>query len=532
MSGRLAFRAFLMLAAFLIFLPMQIAHAQEEAGGASPDIVGGEEATPGEFPWQAFLRIGSYICGGSLIAPQWVMTAAHCVERDDEPGQPVSPSTVTVYLGKHNIRQAETSQQTKSVAQVIIHPNYDPNRSDNDIALLRLSSAATLNSRVATIPLLVSPGDDPLTAPGIQATVTGWGTTSENGLVSDTLQKVSVPIVSNAACSQALSYAITQNMICAGYDDGGKDACQGDSGGPLIVPNGDGGWKQTGIVSFGFGCARPELYGVYTRVSRYIDWIGQYADLSVLAVNSFSPTSGRPGAQVTLNGIGFNSVTAVEFAGTVAAFSISSDKQIIATVPTGAVSGPITIRSPTGTVQTASNFQPLYQLNVQSSNNGFVDISPGAARCTNAFPCSQFITGGATVTLSPTASSGFVFAGWLGSCPPLDLLCSLTMNADNATIAVFAPPTSTLSVTVYGNGAGIVTDSDGAIDCGTRCSAILQTRTALTLSAQPDPGTIFTGWQGGCTGLTPTCTIHMIGDQQVTAGFAIARYIYLPAIRR
>jgi secreted trypsin-like serine protease len=530
MGGRLAFCTFLILMAFL-FSPVQVAHAQDEVGGASPDIVGGEEATPGEFPWQAFLRIGSYICGGSLIAPQWVLTAAHCVERDDAPGQPVPPSTVTVHLGKHNIRQIEASQQTKSVAQVIIHPSYNPNSGDSDIALLRLTSAATLNSRVATIPLLVSPGDDPLTAPGVLATVTGWGTTSEDGVASNTLQKVSIPIVSNATCNQALPWTITQNMICAGYAAGGKDSCQGDSGGPLIVPDGAGSWKQTGVVSFGLGCARPGLYGVYTRISRYIAWIGQYVDLSVLAVNSFSPTSGRPGAQVTLTGGGFSSVTAVEFAGAPAVFSISSDAQIVAVVPQGAVSGPITIRSPYGTAQTTSNFQPFYQLNVQATNNGFVDISPGAARCTSASPCVQQLTGGATATLNPTAATDFVFAGWRGACPPLNSSCSLYMNADYATVAVFAPPISTLSVEVFGNGDGVVTGG-GVIDCGEFCTAELQTRTSLVLTAHPGPGMIFTGWQGDCTGLTLTCTVNMVGDQQVAAGFAVAQYIYLPTIRR
>ncbi len=530
MGGRLAFCTFLILIAIL-FSPMQIVYAQDEVGSASPDIVGGEEATPGEFPWQAFLRIGSYICGGSLIAPQWVMTAAHCVERDDAPGQPVSPSTVTVYLGKHNIRQTEASQQTKSVAQVIIHPNYNPNSGDNDIALLRLTSAATLNNRVATIPLLVSPDDDPLTAPGVLATVTGWGTTSEGGDASNALQKVSIPIVSNATCNQALPWTITQNMICAGYAAGGKDSCQGDSGGPLIVPDGAGGWKQTGVVSFGLGCARPSLYGVYTRVSRYIAWIGQYVDLNVLTVNGFSPTSGRPGAQVTFTGVGFSRVAAVEFAGASAVFNIPSDTQLVAVVPQGAVNGPITIRSPYGVAQTASNFQPFYQLNVQTTSNGFVDISPSATRCTNTSPCTQQLIGGDTATLNPTAATGFVFAGWRDACPPLNSSCSLYMDADYTTMAVFAPPISTLNVEVLGDGDGVVTGG-GVIDCGDSCTAELQTRTALVLTAHPGPGTIFTGWQGDCIGLTPTCTVNMIGDQQVAAGFAIAQYIYLPAIRR
>ena len=108
---------------------------------------------------------------------------------------------------------------------------------------------------------------------GSMATIIGWGALEEGGLSPDELYQVDVPIITNEACQAALSaYDITDNMLCAGYAEGGKDSCQGDSGGPLMVP-GDFGWQHAGIVSWGLGCAKPNQYGVYARTAQFIDWI-------------------------------------------------------------------------------------------------------------------------------------------------------------------------------------------------------------------------------------------------------------------
>jgi hypothetical protein len=106
----------------------------------------------------------------------------------------------------------------------------------------------------------------------VSSLVSGWGATAEGGSSAAILQKVRVPIVSNTTCNAAYGGGITANMLCAGLVEGGKDSCQGDSGGPLVVPDGSG-WRLAGVVSFGNGCARPNFYGVYTRISSFTTWI-------------------------------------------------------------------------------------------------------------------------------------------------------------------------------------------------------------------------------------------------------------------
>ena len=244
----------------------------------APTIVGGREAEPGEWPWQiALIHAGGdpyddQFCGGTLISPLWVVTAAHCAEGEQ-------PDDLQVLAGIHNLVETDPGYARLDVARVIIHPDYGVlNQYDSDIALLelatpapfRLPSAAALPvAGVALVPESVG------ALVGVESTVTGWGNRQPgSGDFPAALHEVEVPIVSNAECTTAYGGAITNAMLCAGLPEGGKDSCQGDSGGPLVVfSDARSRWELAGIVSWGNGCALPGVPGVYTRVSTFAHWV-------------------------------------------------------------------------------------------------------------------------------------------------------------------------------------------------------------------------------------------------------------------
>lgn len=264
-------------------------------------VVGGEDATVGEFPWQGWFTFrtsgGTYSCGASLIHSKWVLTAAHCAN---------NAIISQVLLGAHTMSDSsDPGRQVLPVQAVHVHPDFNWRGNDNDIALIELATPATENERVRSIAIVNDTTDAPLYAPDELAIVTGWGALSEGGMAADTLQKVELPIVDLSTCNETYDGGVTEKMLCAGYPEGGKDSCQGDSGGPLIVSDGMDGWKQAGIVSWGVGCARPDFYGVYTRVASYTEWI-----ITTTNGEIGTPPTPAPTSSATLTSTGTALVTA------------------------------------------------------------------------------------------------------------------------------------------------------------------------------------------------------------------------------
>nr|AWU67090.1 putative trypsin [Crangon crangon] len=238
----------------------------------STRIVGGKDALPGELPYQISIQDVSFgfpfhFCGGSIVSEKWVLTAAHCFDKMDLS----TPEYVQVVAGEHNLVEMEFWEQTIGVDEIRIHEKYDKWTVSNDIALLKLAQSIRYDEYSQPI---ILPSKDHLASGN--CIVSGWGATEEEGDPSDILQKATVPIMSDADCKEVFGESeIDDCMICAGVIHGGIDACEGDSGGPLACKD-TGETYLAGVVSWGYGCARPGFAGVYSEMSCYVDWVNEH----------------------------------------------------------------------------------------------------------------------------------------------------------------------------------------------------------------------------------------------------------------
>jgi trypsin len=220
------------------------------SGGAEEGrVVGGQRATTSAAPWVVYLTddSGFQFCGGTLVAPTKVVTAAHCTA--------AAPDRKIFAVVGRDDKQSKGGRSV-AVTKTWVSPTFTSVGNGLDVSVLTLASPVT----AATLPLATA-GDTALYAPATAATIYGWGSTSENGTPSRYLLSATVPIRDESYCKAGASNYDPSLLTCAGYDDGGVDTCQGDSGGPLVA-----GGKLIGITSFGDGCARAGKPGYYTRV--------------------------------------------------------------------------------------------------------------------------------------------------------------------------------------------------------------------------------------------------------------------------
>ncbi|CAL1281019.1 unnamed protein product [Larinioides sclopetarius] len=253
------------------------------SAATSPNIAGGTESKPHQWPWMAAIfqrfttaRPNNFLCGGSLINTRYILTAAHCCVS--------GPSNVALPASSFLVRMGSSAKEdgdVYAISKVKVHSNFSFTGQFNDIALMRLTTELpSYTDRIAPVclpyPTLVESY-----LVDHMATVVGWGSMYLGGEHQENLYEVSIPIVSTDDCALAYSRIKSAaflargstHVLCAGLKEGGKDSCKSDSGGPLMIQLRNDTWTIIGVVSFGYRCAEPGFPGVYTRVTHYLEWI-------------------------------------------------------------------------------------------------------------------------------------------------------------------------------------------------------------------------------------------------------------------
>jgi len=238
-------------------------------------IVGGTVARPNSYPWIGSVKNTgegnklSHFCGATLIrvsdivdASDILITAAHCMS-----GKPTH-----VLLGGHSLSNPRPGQQLVPIAKTEEHPKWNSQTVANDIAIVKLQTAVSFSETIRPACL---PASGEQINEGASGIVAGWGLLTEEGAYPDLLQQALLPVSNMQKCKSAYKDMTINETIqyCAGYPEGKIDSCSEDSGGPYILKNSNGRYVLQGVVSFGEGCARANVPGVYARVSAYIPWI-------------------------------------------------------------------------------------------------------------------------------------------------------------------------------------------------------------------------------------------------------------------
>ncbi|NWR76480.1 TMPS9 protease, partial [Centropus unirufus] len=229
-------------------------------------IVGGSEASRGEFPWQVSLRESNeHFCGAAILTEKWLVSAAHCFTEFQD------PAMWAAYTGTTSLRGSDGGAVKMSIARIIPHPSYNADTADYDVAVLELKRPVSFTKYIQPVCLPDAGHHFPASK---KCLISGWGYLREDFLVKpEFLQKATVELLDQMLCSSLYSHVLTDRMLCAGYLEGKIDSCQGDSGGPLVCQEPSGKFFLAGIVSWGIGCGEARRPGVYTRVTKLRDWI-------------------------------------------------------------------------------------------------------------------------------------------------------------------------------------------------------------------------------------------------------------------
>lgn len=245
------------------------------SAGPASAVVGGHDASPGEYPAIAEVTFGPFLCSGTLIAPDWVLSAGHCGSLTG--AVVASPVAWPALLMNVRIGGLHPGEGEKvPVKRILLSPKYLLT-DGYDITLMQLRR----NSTKAPVKV-AGAGERSIWRAGTSAIIAGWGITAEGGNTPPTLQEANVPITSDSTCAAAYSSFDPATMLCAGFPRGGVDTCEGDSGCPLFARSGTA-LRVVGATSLGEGCARPGKPGVYARVADTAlrEWIRSKAPAAV-----------------------------------------------------------------------------------------------------------------------------------------------------------------------------------------------------------------------------------------------------------